>query len=120
MRALADLIEQPRGEDADEEHDPERRVLFSQPLSERRPDRDAERNARRRAEPGRERSFRVGEREKKAGDAADQACAGLTAQHADDDGSADADDGERAAAKIETQITSDGLRAPHEVIVPRL
>ena len=41
-------------------------------------------------------------------------------QHADDDGSADADDGEQAAARIEMQNANDGLSAPHEAIVPRL
>ena len=34
VRALADLIEQPRGEDADEEHDPENRLHACKPNTE--------------------------------------------------------------------------------------
>ena len=111
MRTLADAIEQPRGEDAGEEHDPEDRLPAGEPSTEQAADADAERDARRRAEAGDERAFGVGEREQKPGDAADQTRAGMAAHHADDDWSADADEGERAAAKIERQDRSEGARA---------
>ena len=71
MRALADLIEQSRGEDADEEHDPEDRLHTREPSTEQPADADAERDARRRAEAGDERAFGIGEREQEPGDAAD-------------------------------------------------
>ena len=72
---------------------------------------NAKRDACRRAEAGDERAFGIGEREQEPGDAADQPRAGLAAQDADDDRSADADEGERAAAKIEMQDPSEGMQA---------
>ncbi len=114
MRALADLIEQPRGEDAGEEHDPEQRLHGREPSAEQAADANAERDARRGAEAGDERAFGIGQREQEPGDAADQPRAGLTAQHADHHGRADADEGERAAAEVERQKLRDGVGGPHQ------
>ena len=114
MRALADLIQQPRGEDADEEHDPEDQLHGGEPSTEQPAAADAERDARRGAEAEDERAFSIGQGKQEPGDAADEPCAGLAAHDADDDWSADAEEGERAAAKIEMQNLSDGVGSPHE------
>ena len=103
MRSLAQLVEEPGGEDGNKEGDPKDGPNEVQPLPKRAADDDSPRHHQGQLEPSVKRSLGVGERQQKTGDAADQRRARLTEQNADKDRHPDIDDEQNAASGLDRE-----------------
>jgi hypothetical protein len=103
MRPLAQLVEEPGGEDGEKEGDPEDWPDEIQPLSQRAADDDSSGYHHSQLEPPGKRPLGIGERQQKTCDAADQGGARFSKQNADKERHPDIDDEQSPAPGLDRE-----------------